>query len=353
MTNQLQHQQRRAVDLRIPAIEKYAYCLCLHVKPTTIFIAVFKLIRALLFASMLLNNELSDQTDVPLTSFDNGHRSTAAAVNILTRGIMASVSAVGIYAVISGRAALLMPLYAILLVDFFFALPAFYNRDIDPSFADSMSDFRGYSNGNNQYARYSFMLFSTITMVVKIYFLCVIWKCYRYLRLIELVSPIRLSEIYPHIHQNGHQYPPIVRVLGSTDSSNISSSLNMAPPPYESIATNMKPPNYEEAMKSTNVAHIASSMSNQLYQEPCQRTLVIAIPPPEQPLSSAPGVEANQGQPTSQTTSPTNPSLANGCSTHDIEASPTCSINHACNDSTGIDLPNTPSVANNVSTSTE
>lgn len=255
MTNQLQHQQRRAIDLRIPAIEKYAYCLCLHVKPTTIFIAVFKLIRALLFASRLLNDEFSvDHTDVGLSTFDDGHRSTAAAVSILTRIIMASVSAVGIYAVISGRAALLMPLYAILLVDFFFALPAFYNRDIDPSLADNLAEFRTYSNGNNEYARYSLMLFSTITMIVKIYFLCVIWKCYRYLRLIELVSPIRLSEFYPHIHQNGnHQYPPIVRVLGSSDSSSISNSHNIAPPPYESIAANIKPPNYEEAMKSNQL----------------------------------------------------------------------------------------------------
>lgn len=258
MTNQLQHQQRRAVDLRIPAIEKYAYCLCLHVKPTTIFIAVFKLIRALLFASRLLNDEFSvDHNDVGLSSFDDGHRSTAAAVSILTRIIMASVSAVGIYAVISGRAALLMPLYAILLVDFFFALPAFYNRDGDPSLADNLAEFRSYSNGNSEYARYSLMLFSTITMIVKIYFLCVIWKCYRYLRLIELVSPIRLSEFYPHMHHNGnHPFPPIVRVLGSPDSSSISNSHNMAPPPYESIAANLKPPNYEEAMKSTSTVGV-------------------------------------------------------------------------------------------------
>jgi len=251
MTNQLQHQQRRTVDLRIPAIEKYAYCLCLHVKPTTIFIAVFKLIRALLFASILLNTEFSvnEQVNDIGLNLDERHKSTAAAVNILARIIMASVSAVGIYAVISGRAALLMPLYAMLLVDFFFALPAFYNRDIDPSLADSLADFRNYPAGSNQYTRYSLMLFSTITMIVKIYFLCVIWKCYRYLRLIELVSPIRLSDIYPHIHQNGPQYP-IVRVIGSDDSADLSSSHNMAPPPYESIASNIKPPNYEEAMKS-------------------------------------------------------------------------------------------------------
>lgn len=266
MTNQLQHQQRRAVDLRIPAIEKYAYCLCLHVKPTTIFIAVFKLIRALLFASILLNTEFT-VNDQSVNEFglamDDRHKSTAAAVNILSRIIMASVSAVGIYAVISGRAALLMPLYAILLVDFFFALPAFYNRDLDPTLVDSLADFKNYSTGNNQYTRYSLMLFSTITMVIKIYFLCVVWKCYRYLRLIELVSPIRLSEIYPHIHQNGPQCP-IVRVLGSGDSLDMSTGHNTAPPPYDSIASNMKPPNYEEAMKSSTIGFTTNpSMSHQ------------------------------------------------------------------------------------------
>lgn len=240
--------------MRIPAIEKYAYCLCLHVKPTTIFIAVFKLIRALLFASILLNTEFSvnEQVNDLGSSIDDRHKSTAAAVYILTRIIMASVAAVGIYAVISGRAALLMPLYAILLVDFFFALPAFYNRDLDPSLADGISDFsRSYSPGNNQYTRYSLMLFSTIMMIVKIYFLCVIWKCYRYLRLIELVSPIRLAEmVYPHIHQSGGQYP-IVRVLSSGDSTDLGSGHNVAPPPYESIASSMKPPNYEDAIKTS------------------------------------------------------------------------------------------------------
>lgn len=259
MTNQLQHQQRRP-DYRIPAIEKYAYCLCLHVKPTTIFIAVFKLIRALLFASILLNTEftVSEQGIDYGSASEDRHKSTAIAIHIFTRIVMASVSAIGIYAVISGRAALLMPLYAMLLVDFFFSLPAFYNRDVDPTLADSMADFRSYPAGSNQYTRYSAMLFSTILMIVKIYFLCVIWKCYRYLRLIELVSPIRLSEIYPHIHQNGPQYP-IVRVLSNGDSTDLSNGTNMAPPPYESIASNMKPPNYDEAMKTSSMNFATNS----------------------------------------------------------------------------------------------
>lgn len=271
MTNQLQHQQRRAVDLRIPAIEKYAYCLCLHVKPTTIFIAVFKLIRALLFASILLNaeftvNEQINEFGIP--TLEERHKSTAIAIEILRRIVMASVSAVGIYAVISGRAALLMPLYAILLIDFFFALPSFYKWDMDPSVADSLADFKNISTTNNAYTRYSLLLFSTITMIVKIYFLCVIWKCYRYLRLIELVSPLRLSEIYPHIHQNGPQYP-IVRVLGSVDSSDLVNGHNMAPPPYESIASSMKPPNYEEAMKTSdmNFATNPNPTNNQQQQQ--------------------------------------------------------------------------------------
>lgn len=168
---------------------------------------------------------------------------------------MASVSAVGIYAVISGRAALLMPLYAILLVDFFFSLPAFYNRDSDPSFSDNIADLRqSYSpQANNQYTRYSIMLFSTLLMIIKIYFLCVIWKCYRYLRLIELVSPI----IYPP-YQGGGPCP--IRIIGGrpdhdlTDAGGLGN--NIAPPPYDSIASSMKPPNYEEAMKATNASPI-------------------------------------------------------------------------------------------------
>lgn len=282
-----QIQQRQAVDIRIPAIEKYAYCLCLHVKPTTIFIAVFKLIRALLTASHILNAEFptSDQIDNDLhfAMIDDRQKATLAAEHLLTRMVVASVSAVGIYAVISGRAALLMPLYAMLLVDFFFALPAFYSRDMETSFGDTFRDLKNYGNaGPSQYNRYSFVLFTTTTMILKIYFLCVIWKCYRYLRLIELVSPIRITEIYPHIQSaNGSQYPA-VRVLGSTDSTDYGSYSHMAPPPYESITSTMKPPNYEEAIKTTASATAPQSGQTSADSQP-QQTIVSTDPLADQP----------------------------------------------------------------------
>lgn len=272
------HPRLRA-DYRIPAIEKYAYCLCLHVKPTTIFIAVFKLIRALLFASILLNTEfaVSEHSDLGL-AVDSGHKSTAAAVNILARIIMASVSAVGIYAVISGRAALLMPLYAILLVDFFFSLPAFYNRESDPAFSDNISDLRGYSSqANNQYTRYSIMLFSTLLMIIKIYFLCVIWKCYRYLRLIELVSPM----IYPPFQGVMTTCP--INILGQPDQDLTDAGVggnNIAPPAYESIASSMKPPNYEEAMKATSPSPTYSTTTATLSQQ--QPVVLTSINPDQQ-----------------------------------------------------------------------
>lgn len=219
-----------------------------------------------------MNDQVNDPAFGP---YEERHKSTTTAINILGRVIMASVSAVGIYAVISGRAALLMPLYAMLLVDFFFALPAFYNRDLDSSMVDGIGNYRGYPDAGGlgpsgfggtgggvpgttpgtQYTRFSLIAVSTATMIVRIYFLCVIWKCYRYLRLIELVSPIRLSEIYPHIHPGGsHPQYPIVRVLSTADSTDPSGAgHNMAPPPYDSIASTMKPPNYEEAMKSSGM----------------------------------------------------------------------------------------------------
>lgn len=291
------HHSRRAIDLRIPAIEKYAYCLCLHVKPTTIFIAVFKLIRALLFASLLLNTEfaINEQgQEVSLASLEDRHNSTAAAMSILSRFIMASVSAVGIYAVVSGRAALLMPLYAMLLCDFFFSLPTFYSREIEFADGNGFSDLRqphhglggvngviGSGGAHTQYTRYSIILFSTITMIIKIYFLCVVWKCYRYLRLSELISPIGLSEIYPHLPPAGY---PVVRVLGSLDSTDLSSSQmsagqgqNVTPPPYETVASTMKPPNYEEAIKSSGqVSTIDNTQqANHNQQQPRQQQTVV------------------------------------------------------------------------------
>jgi hypothetical protein len=209
-----------------------------------------------LFASLLLSTEfaINDQgQEVNLAGFEDRHRSTAAAMSILSRIIMAAVSAVGIYAVVSGRAAFLMPLYAMLLCEFFFSLPAFYSRDIEFADSNGLADLKGQHPGQHpQYTRYSLILFSTIAMIVKIYFLCVVWKCYRLLRLSELelrISPILLSDRYPHIPD------PIVRMLVSMDDqqSEINAAQSIAPPPYESVEANTKPPNYEEAMKSPNV----------------------------------------------------------------------------------------------------
>lgn len=253
--NQANRNQQR-LDIRIPAFEKYAYCLCLHVKPATIFIAVIKLIRALLFASIVINNEftfndsINDPQYPQYANFDfDTRRSTASAVTILILMMIASVSALGIYSVISGKASLLMPLYAIMLCDFFFALPAFYNRDLDHTLADGLVDLKSYWPQGSQNTRYSLMLVSTIIMLIKIYFLCVIWKCYRYLRMQEILLPIHVHEIFPP-HFSHHHIPsvhPDVRVVDSNNTQNI------APPPYDSIVTGLKsqPPNYEEAMKTT------------------------------------------------------------------------------------------------------
>lgn len=233
---------------RVPAVEKYAYCLCLHVKPTTIFIAVFKFIRALLFASILLNSEFQPPSDQELDMYyhnemNEEHRSMAVAVSILLRVIMASASAFAIYAVTSGRATLLMPLYSLLLIDFFFALPSFYNKNLDPQFPDGgLSDIRNYPLSNtDQYNRYSVFTLSALGMIAKVYFLCVIWKCYRYLRLTELVS-----EMYAQMPSH------LARVVleGANDPRDMDANHSLAPPPYESIASSMKPPNYEEAMKT-------------------------------------------------------------------------------------------------------
>lgn len=253
----VRHQQAaiNAANLRaihIPAVEKYAYCLCLHVKPATIFIALIKLIKTLILSSMILNDEIAF-SERELESTELRHKSTAAAISIAMLIVVASISAVAIYAVLSNRSALLMPLYAIMLCDFFFSLPATYSRE--PNFTDSTFDtgIRDYGPHPNttSYRYYSFVL-ATFDLLIKIYFLCVVWKCYRYLRLRELITPLRLAaEIYPHIHH----IPPhaIVRISGS-DTTDIVSSASLAPPSYDAIVTSLKnqPPDYEDAIKSSN-----------------------------------------------------------------------------------------------------
>lgn len=242
-----------AIDHRIPAIEKYAFCLCLHVKPTTIFIAAFQLVYALSYVSRQLKQELqyTDEqssyrfNDINYSGNNPANTSKAVAVAILTRIIMTSASTVAIYAVMFGRAALLMPLYSVLLIDFFFALPSFYDRDVDSALAsDGVMGMKNYPATNNEpFDRYSIFI-STLVMAVKVYSLCVIWKCYRYLRLIQLVG--EMCSQMPN---------PIVTVLGLEDGTHDINhpSQNVAPPPYDSVASSLKPPNYEEAIKSNNI----------------------------------------------------------------------------------------------------
>ncbi len=43
---------------------------------------------------------------------------------------------------------------------------------------------------NNLYT--SSLLFTTLIVLFKSYFLCVVWKCYRYLRMKEMVLPLQL-----------------------------------------------------------------------------------------------------------------------------------------------------------------
>lgn len=196
-----------------------------------------------------------------------------------------------------------------LLVDFFFSLPAFYSRDLDYLFEDGSSyqHRNGHQAAHPQYARYSIILFSTVAMILKIYFLCVVWKCYRYLRLIELVTPIRLSEIYPHL-------PPAVRVLGSIDSTDLSSGHNVTPPPYESVASSMKPPNYEEAIKSSGTVFTVNSPMNSnidnnppppQQQQQAQQTVVFTIPSSEQYQNVSTQIVGNPSETTAGAARPT------------------------------------------------
>lgn len=255
--NHHHHHNQHHDDFRIPAIEKYAYCLCLHVKPATIFIALIKLVKTFVFASIILNSEFTIQEQ--MSEFKQ--RSTAAAVGIAMLVIVGSVSSLAIYAVISGRAALLMPLYAVMLCDFFFTLPTTYNRDLnEPSIVDP--NFRELVT-LNQNSRYAAIVLSTFDMLIKIYFLCIIWKCYRYLRLRELILPLRFAAgLYPHIHQarlgDGHHHhhhlPGMARAT-PINPADVAGSENVAPPSYDAIVTSIKsqPPNYDEAMNQSSI----------------------------------------------------------------------------------------------------
>ena len=136
-------------------------------------------------------------------------RSTTTSLAIVVYMLLSLVSAMLLFGVLKSKPTYILPFFGIQFIDFLFTLPQFltslYSQPHTNQYhnwSDRRSTFLDMrhiwpnASPNNVYT--SSLLFTTLIVLFKSYFLCVVWKCYRYLRMKELVLPLHL----PHFSHN-------------------------------------------------------------------------------------------------------------------------------------------------------
>ena len=183
-------------------------------------------------------------------------RSTAAALAVVVYLMCATVSGMLLFGVVKSRPSYLMPFFWIQLCDFFFSLPSFlsslyaspgspyanhYQQTHSPP-GGLVGKFWPHSSPG--VAPTSTLLISTCIILFKGYFLCVVWKCYRYLKMKEMVLPLHFpctSLPSDLVLPPGFVPPSVVPVAISS----------MAPPDYETATKSQPaPPDYDTAVRN-------------------------------------------------------------------------------------------------------
>lgn len=226
-------------DSRI--VERYAYCLCLHVKPATIFIGSIRLAESLLHTAKYLSAVLYNGSDMKAPQM-------AAYEAAIPRCLLgASVSAILLYGVTKSKPACLMPFFWLRLWEFIVLLPTYISSlydhpihsmyDQHPGIPKPVAYDRPIMWSQGQPHRSLF--FTTMFLMVQGYFLCVVWKCFRYLKVRELILPLHMprSNGTDLVIPPGIAPPPV--------------NVNISPPDYETATkgNGPPPPDYETAMK--------------------------------------------------------------------------------------------------------
>ena len=237
----------RSMDMTHPdsrIVERYAYCLCLHVKPATIFIGSIRLAESLLHAARYLTAVFYNGPDMKVPQM----AAYQAAIPMCLLG--ASVSAILLYGVTKSRPACLMPFFWLRLCEFMALLPTFISSLYDHPIHGMYDQHPGIPKSftyerpmmwppQGQPQPHKSLFFTTMVLMVQGYFLCVVWKCFRYLKVRELILPLHMprSNGTDLVIPPGIAPPPI--------------NMNISPPDYETATkgNGPPPPDYETAMK--------------------------------------------------------------------------------------------------------
>lgn len=120
---------------------------------------------------------------------------------------MGVVSAMLLYGVTKSKASYLMPFFGIQLYHFLFSLPSSLTRlnlnlsqkplprlPLPSGASPSSTEFRWSAKAEEAYnLDNSFNFFVTLSyFLLDIYFICVVWKCYRYLKMKEIAATLNL-----------------------------------------------------------------------------------------------------------------------------------------------------------------
>ncbi|KAI7690389.1 Lysosomal-associated transmembrane protein 4B [Sarcoptes scabiei] len=198
-------------------------------------------------------------------------------ISLLMYLMLALVSAMLLYGVIKSRPRYILPFFGIQFIDYLFTLPQFFASITHPyhyyvSKSKSMFDVQDNKTDLDDirnvwsYSSYSSnayttsLLILTLIMIFKTYFLCVVWKCYRYLHMKELILPITLNA---GSFDAEHILPPTILVGSATNVGSV-------PPPNYDEATKLpdyKPPEYTTVIttdKNPSTLSNNSTSSNNL-----------------------------------------------------------------------------------------
>ncbi|XP_074601776.1 lysosomal-associated transmembrane protein 4B-like [Brevipalpus obovatus] len=262
--------------------ERYSHCLCFNVKPVTLFIGFYFFITS---ASTIIrlssgypdfrqHYPAEEDTRRAMTS----HRPTATLL-LMVNLMVAIVSAMLIYGVTKSKASYLMPFFGIQLYHFLFSLPsALQNLNLSAhqyprsspfstSPVTSPSDARSMMRpGDADNTAYTFGVLTTLgDFLLDIYFICVVWKCYHYLKMKEISTALSL---------------PYNLDFDIVMPSEVVSTSTVAPPDYETAIKANPPPDYESAIKNPAPYPIPMAPSPGINSSPPPPPLPTPPPPP-------------------------------------------------------------------------
>lgn len=294
-------------------IEQHGYCLCLHVRPVTIFIALVNLVGqglvdnvvltclfvpalqggslicTLLTMFFMINNDV--ELDRASSHMFRDDFARVTGISILMYLLLFLVSSMLLYGVIKSKPAYILPFFGIQFIDYLFTMPQFlasiYTHPYRQYYVtkakeqlDLMDDVAGESgtgkggsnvtwntvSSSHESMFVSSLLFVTVILLAKTYFLCVVYKCYRYLQAKEFILPLTMhnaninSVSLLHLFEIDDQLFSILQSLSTPMVVN--SQSNIPPPNYEDAinVNEYKLPDYETAM--LNVTIIDSNNNN-------------------------------------------------------------------------------------------